>query len=131
MVGDTISNLIISLKNAQNAKHEKVSISYSKMKHAIADVLKSEGFVSDVEKSGKDIKKKLIITLKYQEDGAPAITDVKRMSKQSKRSYLGYKDIKTVRNGYGIAVISTPQGVMSNKTALKNKVGGELLFTMW
>ena len=130
MVIDTISNLIISLKNAQKAKHEEVVIPFSKTKLAILEVLKKEGFITAVEKSGKDIKKKLIVTLKY-EDGAPAITEVKRTSKQSKRVYTGYKDIKSVRNGYGIAVLSTPQGVLSNKEAIKLKVGGELLFTMW
>jgi small subunit ribosomal protein S8 len=130
MVGDTISNLIISLKNAQKARHQEVVISFSKVKLAILETLKKEGFILDVQKSGKDLKKKLIITLKY-EDGTPAITDVKRISKQSKRIYGGYKDIKSVRNGYGITVLSTPQGIVSNKEASKLKVGGELLFTMW
>jgi small subunit ribosomal protein S8 len=131
MVIDTISNLIISLKNAQKAKHAQVVISYSKLKHAILDTLKKEGFIADVEKTGKDISKKLVITLKYEEDGSPVISEVKRNSKQSKRIYTGYKDIKQVRNGYGISILSTPQGVMSNKQATKAKVGGELLFTMW
>lgn len=130
MVGDTISNLIISLKNAQKAKHKEVPFVYSNMRLAILEVLKKEGFIESVEKTGKDLKKKIIATLKY-EDGVPAITDVKRMSKQSKRTYVGYKEIKTVRNGYGITVLSTPQGVMSNKQASKLKVGGEILFTMW
>ena len=130
MVGDTISNLIISLKNAQKARHNEVVFSYSNMNLAILEVLKKEGFIADIEKSGKDLKKKLIVSLKY-EDGAPAITDVKRISKQSKRTYTGYKDIKSVRNGYGITVLSTPAGVLSNKQAAKSKVGGEILFTMW
>ncbi len=130
MVGDTISNVIISLKNAQKAKHTEVVFTYTNMKQAILDVLKKEGFISNVEKTGKDLKKKLVVTLKY-EDGVPAITDVKRNSKQSKRSYIGYKDLKSIRNGYGISVLSTPQGVMSNKQASKLKVGGEILFTMW
>lgn len=130
MVGDTISNLIISLKNAQKARHNEVVFSYSNMNLAILEVLKKEGFIADIEKSGKDLKKKLIVSLKY-EDGAPAITDVKRISKQSKRTYTGYKDIKSVRNGYGITVLSTPAGVLSNKQATKSKVGGEILFTMW
>jgi small subunit ribosomal protein S8 len=130
MVGDTISNIIISLKNAQKARHNEVVFLYSNMKLAVLEVLKKEGFILNVEKSGKDISKKIIATLKY-EDGAPAITDVKRISKQSKRMYVGYKDLKSVRNGYGITVLSTPQGVMSNKQASKLKVGGEILFTMW
>ncbi len=130
MVGDTISNIIISLKNAQKARHTEVVFLYTNMKLAVLEVLKKEGFIANVEKSGKDLAKKLIVTLKY-EDGAPAITDVKRISKQSKRMYVGYKDLKSVRNGYGITVLSTPQGIMSNKQASKLKVGGEILFTMW
>lgn len=130
MVGDTISNIIISLKNAQKAKHADVTFSYSKIQLAVLEALKKEGFISHVEKTGKDLKKKIIATLKY-EDGVPAITDVKRISKQSKRMYVGYKDLKTVRNGYGITILSTPQGIMSNKQAFKLKVGGEILFTMW
>lgn len=130
MVGDTISNTIISLKNAQKARHNEVVFLYTNMKLAVLEVLKKEGFIANVEKSGKELAKKLIVTLKY-EDGAPAITDVKRISKQSKRMYVGYKDLKSVRNGYGITVLSTPQGIMSNKQASKLKVGGEILFTMW
>jgi small subunit ribosomal protein S8 len=130
MVGDTISNIIISLKNAQKARHNEVVFLYTNLKLAVLEVLKKEGFIANVEKSGKDLSKKLIVTLKY-EDGAPAITDVKRISKQSKRMYVGYKDLKSVRNGYGITVLSTPQGIMSNKQASKLKVGGEILFTMW
>ena len=130
MVGDTISNIIISLKNAQKAKHADVTFSYSKIQLSVLEAIKKEGFISNVEKTGKDLKKKIIATLKY-EDGVPAITDVKRVSKQSKRMYVGYKDLKTVRNGYGITILSTPQGIMSNKQASKLKVGGEILFTMW
>lgn len=130
MVGDTISNLIISLKNAQIAKHDSVTFADTKMNRAILDTLKKEGFVGDIDKTGKDLKKKLVVALKY-EDGSPAISEVKRMSKQSKRSYMGYKDIKPVRNGYGITVLSTPQGVLSDKAARKAKVGGEVLFKMW
>lgn len=130
MVGDTISNIIISLKNAQKARHNEVVFLFSNMKLAVLEVLKKEGFISNVEKSGKDLAKKIIVTLKY-EDQKPAITDVKRISKQSKRMYVGYKNLKSVRNGYGITVLSTPQGVMSNKQASKLKVGGEILFTMW
>jgi small subunit ribosomal protein S8 len=130
MVGDKISNLIISLKNAQRAKHASLTVADTKMNQAILEVLKKEGFVGAIDKQGKDLKKKLVVTLKY-EDGAPAITDVQRMSKQSKRTYAGYKDIKPVRSGYGITVFSTPQGVLSDKAARNAKVGGEILFKMW
>lgn len=130
MVGDTISNIIISLKNAQRAKHETVTFAFTQLTQSILEAIKKQGYVLSVEKTGKDLKKKLIVTLKY-ENGVPAITDVKRMSKQSKRTYLGYKDIKPVRNGYGIAILSTPQGILSDKESIKSKIGGEILFTMW
>ncbi len=130
MVGDTISNLIISLKNAQKAKHTTVTFAYSKMTMSILESIKKHGFVTSIEKTGKDLKKKVIVTLKY-EDGAPAITDVKRISKQSQRMYVGYKDIKPVRNGYGMVVLSTPAGILNDKEAIKSKIGGEILFTMW
>lgn len=130
MVGDTISNLIISLKNAQKAKHATVTFAYSKMTMSILESIKKHGFVANIEKTGKDLKKKVIVTLKY-EDGMPAITDVKRISKQSQRMYVGYKDIKPVRNGYGMVVLSTPAGILNDKEAIKSKIGGEILFTMW
>jgi small subunit ribosomal protein S8 len=130
MVVDNISNLIITLKNAQAAKHDSVSVADTKMNRAVLDVLKKEGFVADIEKAGKDLKKRLVVTLKY-EDGAPAISEVQRVSKQSKRMYAGYKEIKPVRSGYGITVFSTPQGILSDKGARKAKVGGEILFKMW
>jgi len=130
MVGDTISNIIISLKNAQRAKHETVTFRHTNLTQAVLEAIKKNGFIGNIEKTGKDLKKKITVALKY-EDGMPAITDVKRASKQSKRMYLGYKDIKPVRNGYGISIISTPQGVMSDREAIKSKIGGEVLFKMW
>lgn len=130
MVGDSISNLIIGLKNASNAKHSEAVFPYTKLKESILEVLKKEKFIEDFDKKGKDIKKSLKVSLKY-EDGKAVITEVKRVSKQSKRVYLSYKDIKPVKNGYGLSVISTPKGVMSDKEAKKAKVGGETLFMIW
>jgi len=130
MVGDRVSNLIIGLKNAGTADHKVASFPYSRLNHSILDVLKKEGFISDFEKEGKDLRKKLNVTLSYK-DGHSAITDLKRVSKQSRRVYLGYKDIRPVKNGYGISVISTPEGVMSDKEAKKKKLGGEELFKVW
>lgn len=131
MVGDTISNIIISLKNAQRAKHETVTFAHTNMTLSVLEAIKKNGFVGDIQKTGKDLKKKLVVTLKYEEDGTPAITDVKRVSKQSRRMYQGYKDIKPVRNGYGRSILSTPQGVISDTEAIKSKIGGEVLFRIW
>ena len=130
MVGDKISNLIIGLKNAYKAKHSIFELPYSRMSLSILEVLRKEGFIQDFEEKGKDLNKKLEVSLKY-ENGAPAISDVKRVSKQSKRSYISYKNIRPVRSGYGISVISTPEGVMSDKEAKIKKVGGEELFKVW
>ena len=88
MVGDKISNLIIGLKNAYNAKHTTFELPYTKMNESILEALKKQGFVSDFKQKGKDLKKELSVTLKYKE-GEAAVTDVRRVSKQSKRVYLG------------------------------------------
>ncbi len=130
MVGDKISNLIIGLKNAYKASHFSVEFPYSKINKSILEILRKEGFIKDFDEKGKDFKKKLIVILKY-ENGVPSICDVARVSKQSKRSYIGYKKLRPVKQGYGISVISTPEGVMSNKEAKLKKLGGEELFKVW
>jgi small subunit ribosomal protein S8 len=130
MVGDKISNLIISLKNAYTAGHTVVSLPYTKMSESILTVLRREGFVQDFDVKGKELKKSLSVSLRY-ENGLPAITEVKRISKQSKRVYIANKDIRPIKQGYGISVISTPKGIMSDKEARDKKVGGESLFKVW
>lgn len=130
MVGDKISNLIIGLKNAYNAKHTTFELPYTKMNESILEALKKQGFVSDFKQKGKDLKKELSVTLKYKE-GEAAVIDVRRVSKQSKRVYLGYRDIVPVRQGYGVTIISTPAGVMTGKEAKTKKLGGEELFKIW
>lgn len=130
MVTDPISNLIISLKNASLQGIEEITVPYSKIKNNILEVLKKEGYISDFEKKGKDIKKKLKVELKY-DSGSPKINDVKRLSKFSKRVYKGVNEIYPVKNGYGILVLSTPKGVISDRDARKQKVGGEALFEIW
>lgn len=129
MVVDNISNLIISLKNASIAGKDYLRVPATKINTAILSVLKENNFITDFaqkDKETKDIK----VVLKY-EDGAAAITDVKRISKNSKRVYQSSKEIKNVRRGYGMSVISTPNGVMSGLNARKQNVGGELLFEIW
>jgi len=129
MVVDNISNLIISLKNASTAGKDYLRVPATKINSAILNVLKENNFIVDFSKKDKDAKD-IKVVLKY-EDGAAAITDVKRISKNSKRVYQSSKEIKNVRRGYGMAVISTPKGVMSGINAREQKVGGELLFEIW
>ena len=130
MVNDPISDMLIRIKNAGMVGKTKVSIPYSKLKHAVADVLQKEGYVDSVEKKGRKIAKHLEIVLKYNEKNH-VIRDVARVSKPSRRIYLGANDIRPVRYGMGILVLSTPKGILTGKQARKAGVGGEALFTLY
>jgi small subunit ribosomal protein S8 len=127
---DQIANFITQIKNAGNAGHESVSSPYSKLKHAIAEVLKKEGFVKDVEVKTEKSKKVLAISL-IVENRTPRINGVERISKPSKRIYKKAEEIRPVKNGYGALVVSTSAGVMSGKDAKRQKLGGEALFAIW
>lgn len=127
---DSISNMLIMMKNASLAGKESTAIPYSKMKEAIAVCLKKEGFIADIAKKTKKGIPVLEVSLIYTED-KPKITEVERVSKQSKRVYFSMKDIHTVKNGSGLLVLSTPKGIMSGKDARKEQVGGEALFKIW
>lgn len=123
---DSIADMLIRIKNAQMAGHETVLIPHSKLKFEIAKLLKKEGWISDFSKKGKKVKKFIELVLKY-EDGRPMISDMKRISKSSRRIYVGTKEIKPIRQGFGMAIISTPKGLLTNKEAKVQKVGGEVL----
>jgi len=127
---DPIADLLIRIKNAQAASHESVEIPFSKAKLAIAKILEKEGFVVQVEKKGLKNKEKIEIILKYDQ-GVPAISELKRVSKPGQRIYISGDKIRSVKQGYGRAIISTPQGLMTDKEAKKNKVGGEILCQVW
>ena len=127
---DSISNMLIVIKNGSLAGKEFVFLPYSKMKHAIAECLKKEGYVSDVSKKVRNEQPVLEIGLVYT-DKIPKITQVERISKQSRRVYLKIKEIHRVRNGSGLLVLSTPKGILSGKEARKEQVGGEALFRLW
>ncbi len=130
MVRDPISEFIIAIKNGGIAGHESVSVPYSKMKQAVADLLAKEGFVAGVERRGKKVRKTLQVALKY-EGRTPHIRGVKRISKLSRRVYLGADDIHPIKFGHGVMVITTPKGIMTDKEARKAHVGGEPLFSIW
>jgi len=127
---DSISNMIIMMKNASLAGKEVVAFPYSKMKNAIAECLKKEGYVSEISKKVKKGQPMLEVGLIYV-DKKPRITEVERVSKQSRRVYFGMKDIHSVRSGSGLLVLSTPKGILSGKEARKEQVGGEALFRIW
>lgn len=127
---DPISNMMIMLKNASLAEKESVSFPYSKMKNAIAECLKKEGYIKQVSKKVRKGFPVLEVELVYV-NKQPKIKDVQRISKQSKRVYFKTKDIHSVRNGSGLLVLSTPKGILSGKEARKEQVGGEALFKIW
>jgi len=127
---DSISNMIIMMKNGGIAGKETVSFPHSKLKNAILECLKKEGYISDFSKKIKKGLPTLEAKLIYQ-DEKPRISEVERISKQSRRVYFGTKDIYPVRNGSGILILSTPKGILSGKEARKEQVGGEALFKMW
>ena len=131
MITDPVGDLIIRLTNAGAVKHATVSIPFSNLKLAIAEKLKDAGYVMGVDKKGKKVKKTLEVTLKYNADGSPFIEGVKRVSKPGRRMYKSVHEITRVRYGHGSLILSTPQGIKTDKEARKEKVGGEAMFEIW
>ncbi len=131
MVNDPVGDFIIQLKNAGMVRKGKVSIPYSKLKHAIADKLAEAGFVGEVDKHGKKVKKTLDITLKYDGDGVHQIQGVQRVSKPGRRLYLSVSEIFPVKFGKGKRILSTPAGILTGEQAREKNVGGEELFIIW
>ncbi|MCE9549022.1 30S ribosomal protein S8 [Candidatus Nomurabacteria bacterium] len=127
---DSISNMIIIMKNGSLAGKTTVTLGHSKLKDAILQCLKKEGYVKEVSKKVKAGHPVLEVELVYN-GKKPKITEVERVSKQSRRVYFGLKDIHSVRNGSGLLVLSTPKGILSGKDARREQVGGEALFKVW
>lgn len=127
---DPITDLLNKIKNAQIAQHPMVEVLHSNLKYEVLRVLEQKGLIDKVVKSGKKTKKTLEITLKYT-DKIPAITGMKRVSKPGQRIYVSANEIKRVRGGYGIAIVSTSRGLMTGDEARKNKLGGELMCEIW
>ncbi len=131
MVADPIADLITRIKNAGDASQVSLSLPFSKLKHEVAELLKRQGFLAEVAKYGKKAKKTLDISLKYTADGRPEVTGVSRISRLSKRVYMKASEIRPVKYGQGILVLSTPKGLKTGEEARKEHVGGEALFKIW
>jgi small subunit ribosomal protein S8 len=127
---DQIADLLTAIRNALAVKQKSVKVPFSNLKYEIGKILKREGFIEDVVKKGR-IKKFLIFYLKYDEKENPAISGLKKVSKPGQRVYKGWKEIKKVKRGLGIAIISTSQGIMTDKEARQKKVGGEVICEIW
>lgn len=128
MVTDPIADFLVRLQNASRVGHTAVRAPHSAMKESIAMILKTEGYVAEVSKHKKG--EPLEVVLSYK-NNAPAINGFKRISKPSRRMYLGVHEIHSVKRGRGLLVLSTPAGVLSGKEARAKRVGGEALFEIW
>jgi small subunit ribosomal protein S8 len=128
---DPIADMLTRIRNAVRASHEVVNIPSSKLKINIAKVLKTEGYIKNSKIVSDGRHRFIRIFLKYDEDGVPVIGGLKRVSKPSCRIYEKAESIPTVLGGYGINVVSTSKGIMTDREARKNKVGGEVLCSVW
>ena len=128
---DPIADMLTRIRNAQRVGHPAITLPASKLKQKVADVLATEGFVQGVELKDDGLQGELTITLKYGQEKAPAINEIKRISRPGKRVYVGVREVPRVKNGLGIAVLSTSKGVMVDREARTQRLGGELLCTVW
>ena len=127
---DPITDMLNQIRNAQAVQKTEILIPLSKLKNEVASILSKEGFVGEVKKSVKGGQKALKIVLKY-DNGVPAISGSKRVSKPGQRIYERVIEMKNVHGGYGISVVSTSKGLMTNKEARKQKLGGEIICKVW
>jgi small subunit ribosomal protein S8 len=128
---DPIGDMLTRIRNASSARHEKCLVPKSRLKVRIAEVLKEEGFIKDFVVHQDGVQGAITILLKYSGDREPAIGDIKRVSKPGLRRYVPNDSIPRVLNGMGIAILSTSKGVLVDREARKQKVGGELICTVW
>ena len=127
---DSIANMIIGIKNAGNAGKESVALPYSKLKEAIANVLLKENYIKSVSKKKRLNNKMLEIGILYADD-KPKVQGVQRISKFSKRVYQKSSLLKPFKSGYGKVILSTNKGILTDRQAAKEKVGGEAMFKIW
>ena len=128
---DPIADMLTRIRNANNAKHATVTVPSSNIKKAIAGILLEEGYIKNFKYIEDDKQGMLEIELKYGEDESKVISGIKRISKPGLRIYVSKEDVPKVLNGLGIAIISTSKGIMTDKEARKNNVGGEVVCYVW
>lgn len=129
---DPIADLLTRIRNAQTAKHESLEVPYSQMKLGVVKALYEEGFIGPYGVVDGDKVRKLIrINLRYDSSRKPLIAELIRESRPGRRSYIGYRNLRPVRNGIGVAILSTPKGILTDRQAREEKVGGEILCRIW
>ena len=131
MVNDIIADGLTRIRNAYMRRQETTTLLYSKLMEAVVDIFQKKGYIENYNVIEDGKKKFIQVVLKYDENGKPVVTEIKRISKPGRRIYKGKDEIKNFKNGYGVMVISTSKGVLSNDEAYKLNVGGEVICTIW
>ncbi len=128
---DPVADMLTKVRNAANARHEKVDIPASKLKLEIVKIMKTEGYIKNFKKVQEDGHPIIRIILKYDDSNNPVIHGAKKISTPGRRVYSGYKDLPRVFNGYGTIIVSTSAGITTGKKATEKQVGGELICSIW
>lgn len=128
---DPVADMLTKVRNAANARHEKVDIPASKLKLEIVKIMKTEGYIKNFKKVQEDGHSVIRIILKYDDSNNPVIHGARKISTPGRRVYSGYKDLPRVFNGYGTIIVSTSAGITTGKKATEKQVGGELICSIW
>jgi small subunit ribosomal protein S8 len=131
MMTDPIADLLTRIRNANRSRKDSLELGWSRLKESVAHVLRDEGFLREVSVAEANGRKALRLALKYDEFRRPVITGIRRVSRPSLRVYVGAKEIPPIRGGLGVSVLSTPKGVVPDRIARKENVGGEVLCEIW
>ncbi len=131
MMTDPVADMLTRLRNASMAGNPTTTIPASRLKIAMARILKDTGFVEDFKVEGEPPRRNIVVRLKYLDDNEPVIAGLKRVSKPSRRVYRGYKDIPRVLGGLGVVIMSTSRGLMTGREAFRRHLGGEVLAYVW
>lgn len=130
VVSDPVSDTLTRIRNAQAVGHSEVKMPFTKLRLSLVEILAKEGFLGEIDTFGRKVSKQIKVKLRY-EKGQPAINELVRVSRPGQRIYKKSDAIKPVKQGFGRSIISTSQGLMTDKEARKNKVGGEVLCKIW
>jgi small subunit ribosomal protein S8 len=128
---DPVGDFLTRIRNAMRARHQKLDVPASKLKAEIARILKEEGYIANYKPTEEDGMKVIRVYLKYNTNNESVIRDLKRVSRPGCRVYQGKDEIRRVQGGFGIAILTTPKGVMTGRQARREGVGGELLCEVW
>jgi small subunit ribosomal protein S8 len=128
---DTFADFLTRIRNGLRSRQKEVAVPFSRLKYEVARVLLEEGFVSNFQVDGEGTRKRLLVTLKYEEGGASVIRGLELVSKQSRRVYVGADAVPRVIGGLGVAIVSTPRGIVTDREARRKRVGGEVLCRVW